>query len=296
MKKCLVCNSPDTSMFLECTDHFVSGEKFIVNRCKTCGFRFTANAPDEMSIAGYYHSENYISHSNTQKGIVNSLYHQVRKFMLGQKCKMIKHFTPGKKILDIGCGTGHFLNYMQHKGFQVSGVEIEPSARKFAMENFNLAVRSPRETLNEKHTGEFDVVTLWHVLEHIYDIKGYLEWIFDSLKPNGFLFVALPNFDSYDAQKYAKYWAAYDVPRHLWHFNPLTFEKLINQYEFQTIRVKPLVFDAYYNCMMSARYAGKKLSFLQGLFTGQISNFHSLFNPEKSSSVVYVVKKPGPKQ
>jgi 2-polyprenyl-3-methyl-5-hydroxy-6-metoxy-1,4-benzoquinol methylase len=290
-KKCLVCGSSELTHFLECTDHFVSGEKFNIYQCNSCGFRFTADAPDAENIGKYYHSENYISHSDTQKGIVNKLYHAVRNIMLKRKCRMIQKSVAGKNILDIGCGTGYFPHYMQQKGFNASGMEIEPGARKFAADNFGLKVSSPDELLNEKLTGQFDVITLWHVLEHLYDLPRYLNWINNSLKNDGALFIALPNCNSYDAKKYGQFWAAYDVPRHLWHFNPTTFEKLISQYGFNLIKIKSLPFDAYYNSMMSAKYAGKRFSFINGIFTGHISNDLSSFDSKKGSSVIYICKK-----
>lgn len=290
-KTCIVCGNSELTHFLECSDHFVSGEKFTIYSCNTCGFKFTANAPTVENIGKYYHSENYISHSDTQKGIVNKLYHLVRNIMLKRKLRLIQKSEKGKKLLDIGCGTGYFPNYMKQNGYDASGMEIEPGARKFASDNFGLKVSSPDELLSVKHTGEFDIITLWHVLEHLHDPAKYLNWIFDSLKTSGTLFIALPNHNSYDAKKYRQFWAAYDVPRHLWHFNPETFEKLVAKYGFKLIKVKRLPFDAYYNSMMSARYAGKKLSLLHGLIFGYISNEISFFKHRKCSSVVYICKK-----
>lgn len=289
--KCLVCGSSNVGHFLECTDNFVTREKFNIYQCNSCGFRFTIDAPDVENISRYYHSENYISHSDTQKGIVNKLYHTVRNLMLKRKLRLIRSLTTGKDLLDIGCGTGYFPHFMQQNGYNASGMEIEPGARKFAADNFGLKVSSPDELLNEKHTAQFDVITLWHVLEHLYEPARYLNWIFDSLKNEGVLLIALPNCDSYDARKYKENWAAYDVPRHLWHFKPSTFEKLISQHGFKLERIKSLPFDAYYNSMMSAKYAGKKPSFLHGLVTGHISNDLSTFNSKKYSSVIYICKK-----
>jgi 2-polyprenyl-3-methyl-5-hydroxy-6-metoxy-1,4-benzoquinol methylase len=290
-KLCLVCGSPETEFFLECTDHFVSGENFKIYQCKSCGFRFTADAPNLENIAEYYHSESYISHSNTQKGLVNKLYHYVRNIMLKRKLKLVQKFSIGKNLLDIGCGTGYFPHFMKENGYNAAGMEIEAEARKFASANFGLTVNSPDELLNKNLPRQFDVITLWHVLEHLHDVNRYMTWINDSLKSDGTLYIALPNFKSYDSKMYGKHWAAYDVPRHLWHFNPETFEKLISRFGFKLIKLKSLPFDAYYNSIMSAKYAGKRLSFLHGIITGHISNDLSTFNSKKCSSVVYICKK-----
>jgi 2-polyprenyl-3-methyl-5-hydroxy-6-metoxy-1,4-benzoquinol methylase len=211
--------------------------------------------------------------------------------MLKRKLHLVQKTNQGKNLLDIGCGTGYFPHFMQQNGYNAIGMEIEPEACKFAADNFNLKVFTPDELLNEKHTGQFDVITLWHVLEHLHNPDRYLSWIFDSLKNDGSLFIALPNFSSYDSKKYKQFWAAYDVPRHLWHFNPSAFEKLIPRYGFKLEKIKKLPFDAYYNSMMSAKYAGKKLSMINGIITGFISNDLSIFNPKKCSSVVYICKK-----
>jgi hypothetical protein len=159
-KKCLVCGNTGPIHFLECTDHFVSGENFNIYQCNSCGFKFTADAPDPLNIGKYYQSENYISHSNTQKGIVNKLYHIVRNIMLKRKWRMIQKNVSGKNLLDIGCGTGYFPYFMKQKGYFATGMEIEPKARKFAFDNFKLVVNSPDELLNEKHTNQYDIITL----------------------------------------------------------------------------------------------------------------------------------------
>lgn len=288
---CIVCESKEIEPFLLCKDQFVSGEEFEITICKTCGFRYTECIPEPEKMAPYYQSEEYISHSDTQKGIVNRLYHKVRDIMLQRKAELIRSLTPGKNLLDIGCGTGYFPYYMKLKGYEVAGMELDADARDFAAENFDLEINSPEKQLNEKQTAHYDVITLWHVLEHLHDPKRYLDWIFDSIKKDGVLLVALPNCNSFDARSYKKYWAAYDVPRHLWHFEPSTFEKYITQFGFRLESIKRLPFDAYYNSMMSAKYAKKPLAFIHGIIIGFISNLKSFFSPKTTSSVIYVLRK-----
>lgn len=288
---CLVCQSSNTEHFLNCQDHFVSQEQFHIIQCKNCGFKFTADAPDIPAMGKYYKSDSYISHSDTQKGLVNKMYHKVRDIMLNRKRKLIDSVSDGKKLLDIGCGTGYFPDFMKHKGYQVTGIELDDDARNFAKKHFGLEVYHPDDLLGKSVKESYDVITLWHVLEHLHESDKYIGWIKNALKVNGVLIIALPNCDSYDARSYGKFWAAYDVPRHLWHFTPDSFEKYLSGHGFKLKKIKRLPFDAYYNSLMSARYAGKFSPMVHGFFTGWISNLLSLFNSSKTSSVIYLLHK-----
>ena len=288
---CLVCQSIDYERFLICKDHFISQEQFEIVRCSNCGFKYTSNAPQLNEIGKYYHSDDYISHSDTQEGLVNKLYHKVRNIMLNRKRKLIDQVTKGKKLLDIGCGTGYFPHFMKQKGYQVAGIELDDDARKFAREHFGLDVYHPEEILGNSVKEAYDVITLWHVMEHLHESDKYIRWIKDALKNNGTLIIALPNCDSYDAKSYGEYWAAYDLPRHLWHFTPDTFTQYLSAHDFSLKKVKRLPFDAYYNSLMSARYSGKFSPMIHGFFTGWISNLLSLFNSKKTSSVIYILQK-----
>lgn len=290
-KKCLVCGNTHFTPQLKCTDYFVSGEEFDIYRCDGCGFVFTQDIPSSEEIPPYYKSEEYISHSDTQKGIVNRLYHRVRNIMLGRKFKLIRKHSNGTKLLDVGCGTGYFPNYMQQKGYQAAGMELDADARKFALENFGLQVESPQKLLNQSIEKEYDVITLWHVLEHLHEADKYLEWINAALKDDGLLVIALPNCNSFDAKYFSSYWAAYDVPRHLWHFTPATLEKYLSKFGLKLQNLKAMPFDAFYNALLSAKYKGSKPALAAGFFFGFISNLQSLFNTEKSSSVIYILKK-----
>jgi 2-polyprenyl-3-methyl-5-hydroxy-6-metoxy-1,4-benzoquinol methylase len=289
--KCLVCHSVDSESFLECKDHFVSQENFNILRCSNCGFLFTAPVPALSEMGKYYKSDKYISHSDTQKGLINKIYHKVRDIMLNRKRKLIDRESNGKVLLDIGCGTGYFPDFMKNKGYQVSGMELDDDAREFARNNFNLDVYHPEDLLTKTTKNTYDVITLWHVLEHLHESDRYIKWIKEALKDKGVLVIALPNCDSYDANSYNKFWAAYDVPRHLWHFKPDTFEAYMSGFGFALKKVKRLPFDAYYNSLMSAKYAGKFSPMIHGFFTGWISNLLSLPNSKKTSSVIYILRK-----
>jgi SAM-dependent methyltransferase len=211
--------------------------------------------------------------------------------MLDRKGKLIDREANGKVLLDIGCGTGYFPDFMRKRGYDVSGIELDNDTRELAIKNFDLEVYHPEDLLTKPVKNTYDVITLWHVLEHLHEADRYIRWINEALKENGVLIIALPNCDSYDAGRYGKYWAGYDVPRHLWHFKADTFEDYLSKFGFTLSKVKRLPFDAYYNSLMSAKYAGKFSPVVQGFFTGWISNLLSFFNSRKTSSVIYILKK-----
>lgn len=289
---CPVCDGTSFSAFLTCTDYFVSGEEFEIKKCDACGFKITGNIEDEDNIGRYYQSEKYISHSNTSKGLVNSAYHQVRKYMLGQKRRLVEKSSVIKngQILDVGTGTGFFLNEMKEKGWQVTGTEKSDEARGFAMNEFGLELLTA-ETLFTLPEQKFDVITLWHVLEHIHLLNKNLDTFNQLLKPNGKLIIAVPNHESSDALHYKNYWAAYDVPRHIWHFAPSQMEKLGKKHHFKLTGIHTMPFDSFYVSILSEKYRKSKLALIKGLFFGYVSWFKSQFKPEDCSSVIYVFEK-----
>ncbi|QQS52538.1 MAG: class I SAM-dependent methyltransferase [Bacteroidota bacterium] len=290
-QNCLVCKSNSITPFINCKDYFVSGETFELYHCKDCGFIFTQHIPTASEIGPYYQSETYISHSNSRQGITNKLYHTVRNIMLHRKYRLIKKYTDGKELLDIGCGTGHFANYMHKMGYHSKGLEPDANARKFAREQFHLPVEEPEKVLAEDHTDQYNVITLWHVLEHLHDPARYLAWIHCALKNEGVLVIALPNCSSLDAQFFKAYWAAYDVPRHIWHFTPKTFTAFALKSGFSVQQIKRLPFDAYYNSLLSLRYKKSRLALPLGFLIGFVSNLKSLICPKTASSVIYVLRK-----
>ena len=288
---CPLCYSERIQKQTEVKDFSISGELFEIYSCKACGFRFTQNHPDETEIVPYYQSEDYISHSDTSKGIINTIYHWVRKIMLWKKYLLIKKETTKKKLLDIGCGTGYFLNYMKNKSYQIYGVEKEKDAREFAINNFNIPVTSPDNFLQQELAEQYDIITLWHVLEHIQNFNEYLKSIHNKLNKNGILVIALPNHRSYDARHYNQYWAGFDVPRHLWHFNPDSFELLMKKHGFTIRKLKKLPFDSFYNALLSEKYRKNKLALLSGFFIGLISYINSIFYLKQTSSIIYICEK-----
>lgn len=289
---CPICDSTNFSYKYNCKDFYASGEHFEVHTCNGCGFIFTQNFPSEEWIGKYYETKDYISHSNTKKGIVNKLYHVVRKFMLNKKAELIKSHTHTSApwLLDIGCGTGFFLSQMARRGWSVKGIEKNKEAREFAHKEFSILVNAPEKMAEfEDHT--FGVITLWHSLEHLENLNETLKQIGRLLVENGTVFIAVPNAASYDESVYKEYWAAYDVPRHLWHFTPDSMKNLAEKHGFSIETMKGMPFDAFYVSMLSEKYMGRSLSFLRGMITGKLAFFSSLGKPEKSSSIIYVLRK-----
>ncbi|WP_340111360.1 class I SAM-dependent methyltransferase [Maribellus mangrovi] len=292
MPKCPVCESTSFSHFQTCKDYFVSNEEFNIKECNSCGFKITEGIADEENIGPYYASENYVSHSNTSKGLVNSVYHAVRKFMLKQKRKLVEKATNLKtgNLLDLGTGTAFFLSEMQQAGWQVNGIEKSADARSFAKREFGLDVDDTPQ-LFRYEANSFDAITLWHVLEHIHQIDENMKAITHALKATGKLVIALPNHTSFDAKHYKEYWAAWDVPRHIWHFSPEQVELVGKKYQLKLSHIKSMPFDSFYVSMLSEKYKKSSLAVVKGFFIGTISWMKSIFNPARCSSVIYVFEK-----
>ena len=289
---CPLCGGQQLEHALTCTDHYASGETFEVVRCAHCGFLMTQNAPVEAKIGKYYETPDYISHSDTQKGMMNRVYHWVRQFMLSRKASLVKQASKMSTgtLLDYGTGTGYFANAMAQKQWAVKAIEKSPQARAFAKERFELDVDA--ETALPLYEPQiFDVITLWHVLEHVEHLNEMWETLHKILKDRGVLIMAVPNPDSYDAQKYGKWWAAYDVPRHLWHFRPSVMQQFGAKHGFILEERIPMPFDAFYVSMLTEKYKGSKFSFIKGMLTGTCAWFSALGKKERSSSMIYVFRK-----
>ena len=289
---CPLCGGQQLELALTCTDHYASGETFEVVRCVHCGFLMTQHAPVEAEIGKYYETPDYISHSNTRKGLMNRVYHLVRQFMLGRKASLVVRASKLKKgtLLDYGTGTGYFADAMNRRGWMVNAIEKSLSAREFAKKHFGLDVKA-EGALRDYADGSMDVVTLWHVMEHLEDLNGMWQTFRRILKQRGVLVVAVPNPDSYDARKYGEWWAAYDVPRHLWHFSPSVMQQFGVRHGFILEQRYPMPMDAFYVSMLTEKYKGSRMPFVKGLWTGTCAWLHSLGKKERSSSMIYVFRK-----
>ena len=288
-ESCPNCGDKNICLVFSAKDYTVSGEWFKIWECKNCTQRFTQNIPGKEEIGKYYQSENYISHSDTSKGFINNLYHKVRKRALVQKRKLIEKAT-GKKagnILDVGCGTGAFLNTMKNAKWNTTGLEPDKTAREKALELYGLHLERT-EIFYRLPAQTFDAITMWHVLEHVHDLHDYIKQLKKLLTPGGKLFIAVPNYTSYDAQVYKKFWAAYDVPRHLYHFSPASMKILLNAHGINVEMMKPMWYDSVYVSMLSEQYKTGKSHPAKALFFGFISNFKTLFVKETCSSLIYI--------
>jgi 2-polyprenyl-3-methyl-5-hydroxy-6-metoxy-1,4-benzoquinol methylase len=289
---CPACASPDIKNILSAKDYTVSGETFFVVECNSCSLRFTQDVPDAASIFPYYKSENYISHSNTSKGLVNRLYQSVRKRTLKQKRRLIEAITGVKKgsILDIGSGTGAFANEMKQAGWQVTGLEPDADARAVGKQSYNIELEDISKFYQLPSSG-YDAITMWHVLEHVHDLQGYITKLKSLLKENGKLFIAVPNYTSKDAAVYKEYWAAYDVPRHLYHFSPQAMHTLIEKHGLKILQHKPMWFDSFYVSMLSSKYRNGKTNLIASFWNGLRSNLKAMSDVKRCSSVIYIIGK-----
>ncbi len=289
---CPFCGSNNFNKILAVKDYTVSKEMFEVCHCNNCDNRFTQNVANEENIGKYYQSENYISHSDTSKDFISKIYHAVRNITLKNKRKLITSITKKStgNILDVGAGTGAFTNIMQQFGWQVTALEPDETARKVAKLKYNIKLQNPA-TLYNLPTESYDAITLWHVLEHIHTLKEYLQHFHKILKQEGKLFIAVPNYTSYDASYYKEFWAGYDVPRHLYHFSPKGMEQLANDLGFKIAATQPMWFDSVYVAMLSEQYKKGKTSLIKAFLIGMMSNAKAIFNNKKCSSVIYILTK-----
>jgi 2-polyprenyl-3-methyl-5-hydroxy-6-metoxy-1,4-benzoquinol methylase len=283
---CPLCNAENHKFFLKVKDHMITKENFNIFECSSCGFHFTNPRPSLSNIGHYYKSEDYVSHSSSKKGFINSIYNFIRNYTIKQKVNLLKSLSKKTEVLDIGAGTGHFLNACKTNGFSVLGLEPDEDAVNFAKNNFQLDLK-PLATLYDLESNSKDFISMWHVLEHVYNLKQDFTEIVRVLKDDGFLIIAVPNMESYDAKIYKENWAAYDVPRHLYHFRKLDIEHLAKEYGLKLFDVKGMKFDSFYVSMLSEKYIGG--SIFKAFFNGLKSNLKA--NKGGYSSQIYILSK-----
>jgi 2-polyprenyl-3-methyl-5-hydroxy-6-metoxy-1,4-benzoquinol methylase len=289
---CPLCGSAEVKEVLTAKDYTVSGELFPIVECSQCTLRFTQEIPEEANSKNYYKSEDYISHSDTSKGLINRLYLRVRRRTMKWKRRLVEKNSGRRSgcLLDVGSGTGVFAATMKESGWQVTGIEPDAGARSVAEKIYHIQLLDENK-LFELPPGTFDVITLWHVLEHIYALTTFMQQLKQLLKKDGKLIVAVPNYTSYDARKYGAYWAAYDAPRHLYHFSPTAMEKLAELNGLFILKHYPMWYDSFYISLLSSRNKNRKARWLPALWTGLLSNLAALFDTKNCSSVIYVMGK-----
>ena len=289
---CPICGGKNLKQAFSAVDHLVSKETFDVWQCEECGFKFTQDVPDEQEIGRYYESPDYISHSDTEQGLMNRLYHIARNMMLTAKAGHVTRATGLRQgwLLDIGSGTGYFAHLMTEWGWTVRAIEKSAEARDFAQQHFGLK-SDGEEAFNTLQDKSFDCITLWHVLEHLQHLNIMGDKFYRWLKDEGALLIAVPNQISTDAKHYGADWAAWDVPRHLWHFTPETMKRFAEKHGFKVIKTIPMPLDGFYVSMLSEQRMGHKVSFLRGFWQGLFAWVSSWGHKERSSSLIYVLKK-----
>ena len=296
---CPLCGGTSFKKILDCLDYTVSRETFSIVECPGCSFKFTNPRPSETEIGRYYESENYVSHSNSSKGIVNKIYHWVRNYSLYKKVKLINReysttkqisHSSTKALLDIGCGTGEFLSAAVNNGWSGKGIEPSDKARAQAISNYRLDV-SNQLGISDLHKESFDVITMWHVLEHVHSLNERIQEIYNLLKVGGKAVIAVPNCTSLDAKIYGENWAAYDVPRHLYHFTPQTMKALFSKHGFKFTHSLPMKFDSFYVSMLTEKNITGNNNLLKAFGNGLKSNLNAKNDAENFSSVIYVFVK-----
>jgi len=290
---CPICKGIGFSSFLYCADHSVSHETFPLVRCDTCSFLMTSPRPADTQLAKYYMSEAYTSHIKDGKSVFDSVYLFARSFTLKWKLSLIRryHSSRNGQLLDFGCGVGEFLKISAKNGWSITGIEPSEVART----NADPAVQPfilPSSTDIQEKSKTFDAITAWHVLEHVPNLNENIAELKGMLQPNGTMFIAVPNHNSWDAKHYAEYWAAYDVPRHLWHFNIQSMTQLLSAHSLTVVSVLPMRLDAYYVSLLSEQYLGRTpvVRLTNTLINGFRSNYLARKNKEYSS-LIYIVKK-----
>jgi 2-polyprenyl-3-methyl-5-hydroxy-6-metoxy-1,4-benzoquinol methylase len=287
---CLICGSKRFDHFLEVKDLFLTNEIFQLEKCHGCGLLYTIPRPDANALPAYYESVDYTSHNVKERSLKNQLYRIARNFALHRKLKMIEKYVQKGRILDIGTGTGEFLKHCKDHGWHTTGIELNDGARKKATEEYGLRVLPSDEFARIENT-RFDVITMWHVLEHLENPEEQFLLNYKMLEKGGLLVMALPNYESWDAFHYKQYWAAYDVPRHLFHFSIESVKLLSEKTGFKLEEHRPLKLDAYYISLLSEKYRNNRFGYYNALIKGLRSNLAARSGKFGYSSWVYLLSK-----
>jgi len=271
--------------FLNVKDHSVSQETFELVHDKDLDMLITHPQPSLDKLPSYYESVDYISHTDGNKSLFEKMYQFVKSIALKNKLNLINSESQRGKILDIGAGVGDFLSVAKKDGWEIIGVEPSEKAKAIAKNKGVTFV----ESLNDLENNSFDVITMWHVLEHVPDLENQIKELKRLIKPSGTIIIAVPNFNSFDAKYYSSFWAAYDVPIHLWHFSKTAIKKLFAKENLELQKVIPMKFDSFYVSLLSEKYKTGKMNFIKAFFIGLRSNWAGRQNMEYSSHI-YVLK------
>ena len=290
LKNCPACESESLKPLFIAKDYFLTEEEFSVVQCDKCKLRFTNPRPGFNEIMKYYDSSEYISHDTSYKSILTIIYTVARNFMLKRKYSIVRKYSKGENILDVGCGSGEFLNYCKSKGSNTFGVELNDKPREFARKSYGLEIREKLSDFPETEFA-FDCITLWHVLEHIHDLNETMNLLQQRLNPGGLLVIALPNFASWDAEHFHRFWAAYDLPRHLYHFNADVFKNFASKHNYKILKILPQKLDSFYISLISEKYMHGKSNLLKAFILGAYSNLAARKEGRGHSSLIYILSK-----
>jgi 2-polyprenyl-3-methyl-5-hydroxy-6-metoxy-1,4-benzoquinol methylase len=287
LDQCPVCKGREISKSLTAKDHLVTQESFDIYACKSCELKFTNPRPADDSLAKYYDSDEYISHTNIGTSFVNTFYKIARKFALRGKRKLIEKHSERKTLLDIGCGTGHFMASCKANNWKVMGVEPNDIAREQAIQNTTAKIYKELSDVGDE---QFDTITMWHVLEHLPDLDKTITILKRLITTNGTIIIAVPNFETYEENKFKEYWAAYDVPRHLYHFNKTSIKTLSKKHGLKIVKISPMWLDSFYISLLSNKNKFGRNKYLNSFITGLLSNIYAK-NLHNTSSLIYQIKK-----
>jgi 2-polyprenyl-3-methyl-5-hydroxy-6-metoxy-1,4-benzoquinol methylase len=295
LKSCPSCGNDSFKNMLLCIDYTYSKAAFSLVECSACNLLFTNPRPDELEIGKYYDSPEYVSHTDTNSGLLFTLYGIVKRYTLKQKRKTLEALSNDRNLLDYGAGSGDFSNELVRNNWTVSAYEPDTNARK-KIEEKNPKINLVKD-LAEVETASKSVITLWHVLEHVHRLNETIREFHRILNSDGIIVIAVPNHTSFDASYYQIDWAAYDVPRHLYHFSPATLETLMAANGFRLHETKPMWFDSYYVSLLSEKNISNSgilktaFGWIRAFLVGSYSNIKTIVATENCSSVTYVFKK-----
>ncbi len=285
-------NEKDLTLFLNCVDHTVSRETFSLLLDSKTDLLVTSPRPALDKLSSYYESEEYISHTDSSRSMMDKVYQMIKNYSVKKKLRMINKLSNTKgRILDIGCGTGDLLASCESNGWKINGVEPSDKARELAgnkISSRDLLVEN-LEDLSNDNNSKYDVITMFHVLEHVPNLLEYVERLKQLLTEEGCLIIAVPNYKSYDAGHYREFWAAYDVPRHLWHFSQEAIQHIFESNRFVVVDTLPLIFDSFYVSLLSEKYKTGKSNLFAGFKTGLVSNLKAQRSGQYSS-LIYIIK------
>ncbi len=251
--------------YIKVKDYSVSGEQFELLMDENLQLLKTYPQPALSDLPNYYESEDYISHTDNKRSLFEKVYHFIKRKAIRDKVSLIEYWSIEKgSVLDIGSGTGDFLAEAKQQNWKAVGMEPSDKAKALAKQKGICII----DTYPELEDNFFDVITMWHVLEHVPDLEFQIKELKRLLKPDGVIFIAVPNFKSYDAFHYGKFWAAYDVPRHLWHFSKTAIEKLFAKENLKLKKVQPMWFDSFYVSLLSEKYKTGKMNPFKAFWIG----------------------------